>query len=235
MASESVVYLDLTEEECDEKLEEFRGIIEKEIDGNTSAVIGKLLKSEEEEDIDADDETYSKLAALVGGPIPIVLFLGYALFQKFWDNYCERVSAEYAAIDPEKQADAHSAYMKTAAIATTVSVGLANFRNLVVKRHERHMGGDILKVTLKRVLLAPVNTFFDVTPVGKILKIFQEEINIFRNHLFDPLKHIIGMLSHVVVVLSTMFLIGFQETAIGIALMLCLCNMIIPRYNAADN
>ena len=235
MASESVVYLDLTEEECDEKLEEFRGIIEKEIDGNTSAVIGKLLKSEEEEDIDADDETYSKLAALVGGPIPIVLFLGYALFQKFWDNYCERVSAEYAAIDPEKQADAHSAYMKTAAIATTVTVVLGNFRNLVVKRHERHMGGDILKVTLKRVLLAPVNTFFDVTPVGKILKIFQEEINIFRNHLFDPLKHIIGMLSHVVVVLSTMFLIGFQETAIGIALMLCLCNMIIPRYNAADN
>lgn len=235
MTSESVVYLDLTEEECDEKLEEFRGIIEKEIDGNTSAVIGKLLKSEEEEDIDADDETYTKLAALIGGPIPIVLFISYALFQKFWDNHCERVSAEYAAIDPADQADAHSAYMKRAAIATTVTVFLGNLRNLVVKRHERHMGGDILKVTLNRVLLAPVNTFFDVTPVGKILKIFQEEINIFRNHLFDPLKHVIGMLSHVVVVLSTMFLIGFQETAIGMAFMICLANMIIPRYNAADN
>ena len=80
MASESVVYLDLTEEECDEKLEEFRGIIEKEIDGNTSAVIGKLLKSVEDNYLDPDDETYTKLAALIGGPIPIVLFLSYALF-----------------------------------------------------------------------------------------------------------------------------------------------------------
>jgi ABC-type multidrug transport system fused ATPase/permease subunit len=97
------------------------------------------------------------------------------------------------------------------------------------------MGGDILKVTLRRVLLAPVNTFFDITPVGKILKIFQDEINIFRNHLFDPIKHIFGMLSHVVVVLSTMFLIGFSETMIGMAFMFMLMQMIVPRYNAADN
>jgi hypothetical protein len=100
------------------------------------------------------------------------------------DNSLERVTAEYSTIDPEKQGDMHASFMKKAAIATTITVFLANFRNFIVKRYERHMGGDILKVTLRRVLLAPVNTFFDITPVGKILKIFQDEINIFRNHLF---------------------------------------------------
>jgi ABC-type multidrug transport system fused ATPase/permease subunit len=97
------------------------------------------------------------------------------------------------------------------------------------------MGGDMLKTTLRKVLLAPVNTFFDVTPVGKILKIFQEEINIFRNHLFDPVKHIIGMLSHVVVVLSFMFAIGFWETLAGLCIMGTLFSYIMPCYLSADN
>jgi len=56
--------------------------------------------------------------------------------------------------------------------------------------------------------MAPVNLFFDVTPVGKILKIFNEEINIFKGQLFEPLKHCIGMGSHVVVVVSVMFAVG---------------------------
>lgn len=125
--------------------------------------------------------------------------------------------------------------MRKAAIATTISVLLANVREVVVKRHERHMGGDIVKVTLRRVLFAPVNTFFDVTPIGKILKIFQEEINIFRDRMFHPLKRITDMSAHVVVVLSTMMLVGPWETIIALAIGAYIWRMIIPPFNAADN
>jgi hypothetical protein len=68
----------LTEEDCDEKLEEFRGI-NREVDEDTNAIVGKLLKSEEDEDVNADDETYKKLAALVGGPLPVFCFACYCL------------------------------------------------------------------------------------------------------------------------------------------------------------
>lgn len=62
--------------------------------------------------------------------------------------------------------------MKKAAFYGCVAVFLGNLRNYFVKRHERHMGNRIVNDTLSHVLMAPVNLFFDVTPVGKILKIF---------------------------------------------------------------
>ena len=76
-------YVDLTEPELDEKLEQFRGV-KREVDGDTSAIVGKLLLNEEEEDIDADDEAFSKLYSLVGGLPPALVFITYAIFQKFW-------------------------------------------------------------------------------------------------------------------------------------------------------
>lgn len=97
------------------------------------------------------------------------------------------------------------------------------------------MGSEIVKSTLKKVLLAPVNLFFDITPVGKILHIFQDEINIFRNHLFDPLKHIIGMLSHVIVVSSFMLSMGFWESIIGFTIIALIFYQFVPFFMVADN
>ena len=97
------------------------------------------------------------------------------------------------------------------------------------------MGSEIVKTTLRKVLLAPVNLFFDVTPVGKILKIFQDEINIFRNHLFDPLKHIIGMISHVIIVCGFMLSIGFWESIIGFSFIGLVFYQFVPYFIGADN
>ena len=124
--------------------------------------------------------------------------------------------------------------MKTLAFYSIGAILLGNIRNLYVKRKERHMGSKIVKETLSHVLMAPVNLFFDVTPVGKILKIFQEEINIFRNHLFDPLKHILNMMSHIVIVAGLMFSIGFSETLIGFAIIGLVLSKIVPFFTDAD-
>ena len=75
----SVAYLDLTELELEEKLEQFRGV-KREVDGDTSAIVGKLLLSDEEEGIDAEDEAFSRLYGLVGGLSPLVVFVIYAIF-----------------------------------------------------------------------------------------------------------------------------------------------------------
>ena len=96
------------------------------------------------------------------------------------------------------------------------------------------MGTEIVSSTLRKVLLAPVNLFFDITPVGKILNIFQSEIHIFRHHLFDPLQHIIGMCSHVVLVCSVMLSLGFWESIIGFTIIGIVMSRYVPYYYAAE-
>jgi len=74
-----------------------------------------------------------------------------------------------------------------------------------------------------------------VTPLGKILKIFQEEINIFRNHLFEPIGHMLNIGAHVVVVTSLMLSIGAMETVIGGLIFCFFMYQIVPYYLKADN
>ena len=123
--------------------------------------------------------------------------------------------------------------MKKAAIATTFSVLLANVREIIVKRFDRNIGGGVLKDTLRKVLFAPVNTFFDVTPIGKILKIFQQEINIFREEMLYPIRRIVDLSAHFIIVLVTLFIIGPQETVIALLIAVCIWLYITPRFNAA--
>ena len=52
-------------------------------------------------------------------------------------------------------------------------------RHIVFDRFKRSIGKDVHRVTLRRVLLAPVNTFFDVTPLGKIVNIFMSNLHVF--------------------------------------------------------
>ena len=77
------------------------------------------------------------------------------------------------------------------------------------------MSSHIVTETLGRVLQAPVNLFFDVTPIGQIINIFQSEINVFQNELFWPVQSVLNDLCYLVVVISLMFSLGPLETAIS--------------------
>ena len=57
-------------------------------------------------------------------------------------------------------------------IVDTVYERIYDWRKTVI-RHNVHTE------TLKTVLLAPINLFFDVTPLGKIIAIFTEDLNVF--------------------------------------------------------
>ena len=58
------------------------------------------------------------------------------------------------------------------------------------------------------MLKAPINIFFDVTPVGKILNIFTSKMNCFYGGIVDPFMHMMNMITHVLVVLYYLFAIG---------------------------
>ena len=100
----------LRESDLDEKLHEFKGL-GTNLDAQTSKVLGKLLEEDYVTKSNADFSTYYQIFGLICGSVPLIIFICYAQFQKFWENYNQRVDAEFAAIDPEKQGNALTDYL----------------------------------------------------------------------------------------------------------------------------
>jgi len=100
----------------------------------------------------------------------------------------------------------------------------------------KHIGRNIHKQILKKVLQAPVNIFFDVTPIGKISSIFNGDLEVFYGRLLDPLHGIFEISSHVLVVISSYYAIGnFSVTVMTFIVMLYIMSKISKPYLSADN
>ena len=73
---------------------------------------------------------------------------------------------------------------------------------------------NVHKDVLSQILNAPMNLFFDVTPIGKIMRIFTEDLNVFYGRILDSPKGIMELLISIFVSLSIMFSIGNYEYVI---------------------
>ena len=89
------------------------------------------------------------------------------------------MTQQWADLPAEEQVSDYSYYMIKIAwisflglVLDTLYERLYDWRKTVI-RHSVH------KETLKTVLLAPINLFFDVTPLGKIIAIFTEDLDVF--------------------------------------------------------
>ncbi len=63
----------------DEKLEDYKGLCNA-VDDKVTRQNGKLLEDYDNSAANATGETYTKILDLVGGKIPVMIFLLYALF-----------------------------------------------------------------------------------------------------------------------------------------------------------
>ena len=78
------------------------------------------------------------------------------------------------------------------------SVQLINERiyGLVKNYKKRSIGKDVHGDVLTRVMDAPINLFFDVTPVGLIINRIRGDIHVFRGRLLEVPGWICDMSSH---------------------------------------
>ena len=81
----------------------------------------------------------------------------------------------------------------------------------------RYLAKDIVKDTFEKVIHAPVSSFFDVTPLGKILKIFSSEINRFSEGLYHPLIDLPYKVCHIILVVKLMVQVGSFDVLILLA------------------
>ena len=233
-SDESLVKVELTQEELDAKIVVFRGL-NNELDAKTSSIVGKLLQDEADEKVNPDMSTVWKLYSIAGGFSSIVFLVGVAMFSRYWDMAIERFNAEHAMADPETQSDAFYSHLKTMGYMTCIGILVNQVKNYLENQKFRYIANGILNSTLTTVLQAPVNLFFDITPVGKILGIFQREINTFRTHLFMPIMHCMGMFTHIFFVLHMLMTYGSYEVYAVLAVMVMIMNYVIWPYLSADN
>lgn len=225
----------LSDNEISAKLEELSGA-KLGLDERTQKVVGKLLMDEKDEKVNADSSTMFKLFAMMGGFLSIFLFISQNIFFRMVDVYSDHITNEWSEITPEEQSDRFSEYMQTMAYVGLFGLVFGNIRDLVLQRMKKTIGRGVHKETLRQVLKAPVNIFFDVTPVGKILNIFTRNMNVFYGQIIEPLNHMMNMTSHVLVVLYYLFAIGNWSIVITtLTVMYIAAKKIATPYLYADN
>ena len=183
----------LDDAEISQKLEKFTGAISG-LDKESEAIVGKLLLDERKENMTADWKTYAKLFNMAGGTLIFGLLVLSTVFFQYFDIYSISVSQEWADSSAEAQAEQYSSYMTKLALISIVGFTLRTVHAHVFDQRRRAIGRDVHKETLQRILLAPVNKFFDVTPIGKIMQIFTEDLNVFYGRILDAPKEIFDLL-----------------------------------------
>ena len=173
---------------------------------------------------------------MIGG-FSTIFVLGFAVTAfKYFEIYKQGVQQEWSDATPEEQISQYTFYMSRMAIISFVSLVMYKIREIMFQKTKRKIGRDVHRVTLKRVLLAPVNIFFDVTPLGKIVKIFMEDLNVFYGQVLDCPNAMFEMGSHLLVVLSMMFAIGNWNILVPMfSMMIYLGQKISKPYTYADN
>ena len=200
-----------------------------------SKTIGKLLVEEADEDVNANSETFRKMFGLIGGFRTSIILGLIILCRKYFHIYQESNMKEFATVDPDKQADLHTSFLKQTFFVSLFAVFINNLTDFIFRDFKRKMGRDIHKSTLRKILFAPINLFFDVTPIGKILQIFTEDMNVFQGQIIEPIQHCSEMVSHVIVVFSIMFAVGSWEIIVGFGLLIWIMRKISQPYLHADN
>ena len=107
-------------------------------------------------------------------------------------------------------------------------------KDYVVDRRNHKIGQKIRRDTLKKILYAPVNLFFDVTPIGKILEIFNGDIHVFE-HMDGALWGMVEISAHFIVVFTSMFQFATTEVLIFLPLFFYAIYHISKPYLAIDN
>ena len=87
---------------------------------------------------------------------------------------------------------------------------------------------------MQRVMNAPINTFFDITPVGKILVRFSKDLEVFKGSLFWSVVHLSNQIFSII---STLAILGYVSpwNIIAVLLVGALFSVFAIPFLAIDN
>jgi len=108
--------------------------------------------------------------------------------------------------------------------------------DLFFENKKRSMGRNIHNEVMTAVLGAPINLFFDVTPIGMIINRIRSDIDVFRGHMLEIPRWICDMSSHFVYI-CILFIIMESYVYLGFILLVYLTIYIVqqPQLKVSKN
>ena len=205
------------------------------MDPELTKKVGKLLVDVAEESVDVSMETAWKVYASIGGFRTFIIICVLRTIARYHEWYNERLKNEFAATDPIAQAERHFEFMRQIYAMAMVGIVFEACKNYYNERRNKSMGSEIHRMTLFKIFAAPVNLFFDITPIGKILKIFTDDMNVFNGRFVREIDIIIEIGSHIVVVFSVLTVLSTWDILFGFIFVIIIMGLISKPYLAADN
>ncbi len=144
----------------------------------TSSVVtdGKIITNENEEDNKVGLEAYKKYLSYIGGWKFVVMtqlaMVGFAFF-KILSDY----QVGNWATSPEQSSN-FVYYSLLSLLYATINSMFTGIRVAVVTLFGWYGTRKLHKEMISKVMNAPINLYFDVTPVGRILNRFTKDLSV---------------------------------------------------------
>ena len=117
---------------------------------------------------------------------------------------------------------------------TSLSAIAISVKIMLLVRTNEWLGNGFHSIIMKKVMNAPINTFFDITPVGKIIVRFTKDLDVFKGGLFWSVNHLSNMIFSIIQIVFVL-LYASPLNAIPLLLIFSLCRVFIKPYLATDN
>ena len=96
------------------------------------------------------------------------------------------------------------------------------------------MGKNVHETLLGKVMSAPINLFFDITPVGKVFQRFSEDLHVFDGEVFHGFRRIFGCVTYLFFLFS--MLLRFSGwLVVFTVLFICMSYYVVKPFICVDN
>ena len=106
-----------------------------------------------------------------------------------------RMHTNWAKVKPEKQLANMPTAMKEILVATAGKEILGQGKKYQMDYRNRNLGTKVHQVALDKVMHGSVNKYFDVTPVGRVVQKFNNELGVFRGGLLSSFQSVFNAVS----------------------------------------
>ena len=153
---------------------------------------GSLFEDEEKEHIAVNKNSYKKVLERAGGATPFIFILIIMCWNHYWGTVQQYNRSEWGQKSFEDQQENFASHTFNMAKYAFIGAFINLFVEMYMSKKSKEMGRGVHHALFSKVMNAPINLFFDVTPVGKVFSRFSRDINVFNGAIFSGFRRIFG-------------------------------------------
>lgn len=212
----------MSDEEVKEKLTQFRGDGKEKKEDLTE--VGKLFRDDEdEEEIEKARITWDVIKTTFGilGGFRVILFfaftnlLGHII--RMGRGFYEK---DFYMFDQEDQSAGVFTFVRNILLSSMFCLALEVLKNSYWEKKNNTVEDNIYSQLFNKIMAAPVNLFFDVTPIDKVVGRFHRSMGCFKDSIVHSLCWIIHNGCEFVIRLSLFAAVSYYMS--GLAFFICL-------------